>query len=334
MPEKLNLALTYHKRMGQEKRVQEKTKSGFHLRNKHRERYDFEQLIKTSPELDAYVRPNKYGDKSIDFASPDAVKALNSALLKHHYGIEYWSIPKGYLCPPIPGRADYMHHIADLLADSNKRIIPRGANIRVLDIGVGANCIFPILGNREYGWSFVGTDIDPNAITSASEIVEKNAVLTQNVECILQTDQLSFFKGIIENDVYFDFTVCNPPFHSSAKEARESTMRKTRNLKLKKKSRLNFGGKSAELWCEGGERQFVRSMIYESKKFATSCFWFTTLVSKQTNLKAIHEALSIVSAIDVKEIQMQQGNKVSRIIAWTFLTEKQRSIWAESKWRR
>ena len=94
---------------------------------------------------------NPYGKQTINFFNPQAVKALNKALLVTHYGIRYWDIPKNYLCPPIPGRADYIHYIADL-------IDPEGVNMmvkeecddqprrqcRCLDIGVGANCIYPL----------------------------------------------------------------------------------------------------------------------------------------------------------------------------------------------
>jgi 23S rRNA (adenine1618-N6)-methyltransferase len=40
-------------------------------------------------------------------------------------------------------------------------------------IGIGANCIYPIIGNAEY-WSFVGTDIDEKAIENCSTIIEAN----------------------------------------------------------------------------------------------------------------------------------------------------------------
>ena len=99
-------------------------KTVLHPRNKHRDRYDFKQLIATYPEFSKYVKPNAFGDESIDFANPKAVKWLNKALLKLYYSIEYWDIPAGYLCPPIPGRADYIHHIADLLGSSNFGKIP------------------------------------------------------------------------------------------------------------------------------------------------------------------------------------------------------------------
>jgi 23S rRNA (adenine1618-N6)-methyltransferase len=116
-------------------------KTALHPRNKHRERYDFQALVTTCPELGKYVKLNVYEDESIDFANPKAVKWLNKALLKHYYNMEYWDIPTGYLCPPIPGRADYIHHIADLLAGSNNGKIPTGSRIKCMDIGVGASCV-------------------------------------------------------------------------------------------------------------------------------------------------------------------------------------------------
>jgi 23S rRNA A1618 N6-methylase RlmF len=49
-----------------------------------------------------------------------------------------------YLCPPFLEETDYIHYIADLLASSNNGIIPKHA-VQGLDIGVGANCIYPIM---------------------------------------------------------------------------------------------------------------------------------------------------------------------------------------------
>lgn len=78
---------------------------------------------------------------SVNFADPLAVKTLNKALLAHFYGVTHWDIPDGFLCPPVPGRADYVHHLADLLADDNGGVVPKQAT--VLDIGTGANLIYP-----------------------------------------------------------------------------------------------------------------------------------------------------------------------------------------------
>ncbi|MFA5971745.1 MAG: 23S rRNA (adenine(1618)-N(6))-methyltransferase RlmF [Lentimicrobiaceae bacterium] len=318
------------------KREYPKIKSQLHPRNKHRERYDFQQLIESSPELAKYVKVNNYDDESVDFFNPEAVKTLNKALLKQYYDIENWDIPRNYLCPPIPGRADYIHYIADLLGSKNNGKIPIGDKIKCLDIGVGANCVYPIIGNKEYGWSFIGADIDPVAIKSASTIVELNPFLKEKIELRLQQNPKDIFRGIIRNDEYFDLSICNPPFHASLAEAKSGSMRKLTNLTKKKitKPILNFGGQSNELWCEGGEEKFAETMIRQSKQFSDSCFWFSTLISKESNLRSIYEALRKVEALEVKTIPMGQGNKIGRIVAWTFLPREQQFIWAKTKWNR
>ena len=300
----------------------ENTKAKLHPRNRHRERYAFKQLIESSPELGPFVGPNKYGDESIDFFDPAAVKMLNKALLKYFYSIENWDIPKGYLCPPIPGRADYIHHIADLLSNKNDGKISTGNQIKCLDIGVGASCVYPIIGVKEYGWTFVGSEIDPIAIESANQIIESNSTLKGKIEIRMQPKKTSFFGGIIQENERFDLSICNPPFHASPEEAQSGTLRKLRNLKNKKikKPALNFGGKNHELWTEGGEKEFVQNMIFESIQFSKSCKWFSTLISKESNLQMVYKVLKKARASEVKTIQMGQGNKTSRIVAWTFLS--------------
>ena len=144
----------------------------------------------------------------------------------------------------------------------------------------------------------------------------------------LQQNKRFIFTGILNEKV--DVSICNPPFHSSLKEAQKANNRKTKNLGLKKD--LNFGGQHNELWCEGGELKFIRDMIFESRRFKTDCFWFTTLVSKKENLKPIYRTLKKVEATDVKTIEMGQGNKVSRIVCWTFLSSSQQNQWTVERW--
>jgi 23S rRNA (adenine1618-N6)-methyltransferase len=307
-------------------------KGVLHQRNKHNSRYDLDALTVTSPDLLTFVAINKYGDQSIDFADPNAVKKLNKALLKHFYQIDFWDIPEGYLCPPIPGRADYIHYAADLLASSNHQTIPKGKKIKVLDVGIGANCVYPIIGHQEYGWSFVGSDIDDIAIRAAKNIVEVNAALKNNVEVRLQSAKQEIFKNIIHKEEKFDLTVCNPPFHASAEEANAGSQRKNRNLGNRNYADpvLNFGGKNTELWTKGGEVVFIGKMIEESKLYKTQCFWFTSLVSKSENLGGIYAMLDRAEVAEIRTSEMRTGNKISRIVAWTFLNEKQQEDWAKN----
>lgn len=293
-------------------------KTILHPRNKHRSNYDFVALTKSLPALKSYVAINKYGNESIDFSDPAAVKTLNKALLSHFYNIANWDIPEGYLCPPIPGRADYIHYLADLLEEEEPLL--NGKNIKVLDIGIGANCVYPIIGHQEYGWTFVGTDIDPLAVKAAKAIVAANPDLSPHVEVRHQPNKNQIFQGVIKPGDSFTISMCNPPFHSSAEEANAGSKRKLQNLgKHKgKETTLNFGGQAAELWTEGGEITFIRKMIDESKVVASQCKWFSSLVSKSANLPFIYASLDRAGVTYYNTIDMAQGQKISRFVVWTF----------------
>ena len=321
--------------MAQAKKSFPQQKSELHARNLHRSRYDFPQLIKSCLELAPFVSPNQYNDLSINFSDPLAVKMLNKALLKHFYDIQYWDIPKDYLCPPIPGRADYIHYLADLLSLNNNGQIPTGHAVHVLDIGVGANCIYPIIGRQCYGWKFVGSDIHSASVKSAQFIVEANPNLKKGIQIRQQKTPSNIFKGVIKPTDRFDLTLCNPPFHASQDEANATATQKLRKLgKTVDRSKvvLNFGGQKNELWCDGGEERFVCQMVQESTQFAEQCLWFSTLVSKKTTLPMLLNTLRKSGAVDVKTIKMAQGQKESRFVAWTFLDSKQQQAWKNARW--
>ncbi|MDM9653977.1 23S rRNA (adenine(1618)-N(6))-methyltransferase RlmF [Pseudomonas wenzhouensis] len=312
-------------------------KGQLHPRNRHQGRYDFPALINASPELGQFVITNPYGKPSIDFANPAAVKVFNRALLAQYYGIRHWDIPDGYLCPPIPGRADYLHNLADLLATDNDGQIPRGARVYALDIGVGANCIYPLIGHCEYAWHFIGADIAPAALASARAIVTANPQLASGIELRQQANAEHIFLGLLDSEERIDLTLCNPPFHASADEASSGSTRKWRNLgKLdpqRKLPVLNFGGQAAELWCPGGEAAFLKRMASESAQVAEQVLWFSSLVSKGGNVELLQGWLARAGAVEVRILGMSQGQKQSRLVAWTFKDGQARSAWRDSRWR-
>ncbi|MEO5762017.1 MAG: 23S rRNA (adenine(1618)-N(6))-methyltransferase RlmF [Vicinamibacteria bacterium] len=297
-------------------------KDRMHPRNRFRAGYDFARLMKSTPDLAAFVKPNAYGNESINYFDPLAVKTLNRALLRDAYGLTKWDIPAGYLCPPIPGRSDYLHYAADLLSDGRADAIPRGPSTRVLDVGMGANCIYPLIGAREYGWSFVGTEIDREAVSWAQKTVASNPSVNGLIACRFQPARRECFKGVIEEGEVFALVISNPPFHGSAEEAAEGNARKRRNLSGSRTApsaaSLNFGGQSRELWCPGGELGFVMRMIRQSVAFGDRVGWFTTLVSKGAHLPRLHEVLAEVNPMSARTIEMAQGQKQSRLLAWTF----------------
>ena len=300
--------------------IRRAAKAAMHARNRFRDGYDFQQLVAASPSLAPFVKPNAYGDVSIDYAAPAAVAALNRALVASAYGLTSWDVPPGYLCPPIPGRSDYVHHLADLLAGHDPSAIPRGPSVAVLDIGVGANCVYPLIGASEYGWRFVGTDIDPVACDWARKLAKANTTVADLIECRLQPSPTDCFNGGLVPGERFAASMCNPPFHASAEDAAASSRRKQRNLGGRPAAARtsNFGGSAGELWCDGGELGFVQRMITQSRAVPDRCRWFTTLVSKSEHLPRLHAALRHVQAAEVKTVDMGQGQKQSRILAWTF----------------
>lgn len=301
------------------------TKTKLHPRNQHSEGYDFVRLVAQTPELEAFTVLNPLGQTTIDFQDVGAVRMLNRALLKTHYNVDFWDIPAGYLCPPIPGRVDYIHYLADLLAESNNQDIPRGSQIKALDIGTGASLVYPLTGQSEYGWHFTGVDVDAGALKSARKICEFNKL---KISLRRQDDPENIFRGVIESKDAFHVTMCNPPFHSSMEQANKGTQRKWANLGKGHSQKLNFGGQNAELWCPGGEIKFVARMVEQSMEFAGQCLWFTSLVSKKDNLQPLGRILARARVADFRVVEMAQGQKTSRFIAWTYVKKNQRTLFA------
>lgn len=302
------------------------TKPGLHPKNPHREGYDFAKLCAACPELERHLVQAPHGGPSIDFSKPTSVTALNKALLRAYHGIQQWELPPGLLCPPIPGRLDLLLHAADLLEKERPKNSP-SKPVRVLDIGTGANCIYPLLGYSVLGWDFVGTDISEKGLKWAQNLLDANPGLSSHVELRLQPERRRILQGILAEGEVFDLTVCNPPFHASAEEAAAASGRKQRNLAKggPVSGRLNFGGLSHELWCPGGERSFVGRLIRESAEFPQAARWFTSLVSQSANLPFLEHTLQHVRAPRVRIIDMAQGQKKSRLLAWSFMREEARS---------
>jgi len=284
------------------------TNKGLHPKNKHKNGYDFKLLIKFNLALKEFVFINDYGNESIDFSNPKAVKELNKSLLFSEYSIKTWDFPDENLCPPIPGRVDYIHHLADLISSEEKEV-------KILDIGTGATCIYPLLGVAEYNWNFVATDIDLDSLDTAQDIIDDNH-LEQKIELRQQVNEDYILTGILNEKEQFTATMCNPPFYASAKEAQGANRRKTRNLG--NNSLRNFSGNNNELWYVGGEKAFLHNYLYQSSLFKKSAKWFTSLVSKKENIASLQKSSKKLGVKEFKIIPMYQGNKVTRIVAWRY----------------
>ena len=158
---------------------------GLHPKNKFNKGYDFEKLIIDNPILKDFVFKNSYENLSIDFSNPVAVKELNKGLLFSFDKISIWDFPDENLCPPIPGRLDYIHHLADLLSSEEP--------IKILDIGTGATCIYPLLGVASFDWKFVAKN-NIGIWHNLTPILEDKRINN------LSEDELTKIRDIIDAD--------------------------------------------------------------------------------------------------------------------------------------
>jgi len=76
-----------------------------------------------------------------------------------------------------------------------------------------------------------------------------------------------------------------------------------------------------------GEAGFIRRIIEESRALADRILWFTSLVSRSAELPGLRRALQQAGAVEVRVVPMAQGQKQSRFLAWSFLSEADRKAW-------
>ncbi len=279
--------------------------------------YNFKKLVKALPELAKYVISSPSGIQTIDFGNPTAVKFLNKALLKTDFQVEYWDIPAGFLCPPVPSRLRYLQAMAELLAEDGL-----SEYIKCLDIGTGANLIYPLLGAKALKWAFVGSDISVEAIKNSQEIIAKNK-LEKQIEVRLQANAPDIFRGVILPDERFSLSICNPPFFESDEAAQKISQQKA--YRLGTAPERNFAGKNHELACPGGEVKFLDSIAYQSKFFGNQVLWFSSLVSQKEYLNGLYKVLKKNKVSEMRTLPIKVGNKISRVVAWTYFDKENRN---------
>ena len=332
-----------------------------HPRNSFRGSYDLDALVRAYPPLGPHVilppceKSSGSGEPmrpTIDFSDSVAVRCLNCALLVRDYGLSpVWAdiMPSDTLVPPIPGRADYVHHLADILRECTAVTsvremdegkywsgLPTGPGVRVLDLGTGASCVYPLIGASIYGWSFIASEVHLPSFKSAHKIVDANS-LSRLIDVRRQDDPNKLFEGIWRKGELIDFVMCNPPFYGSAEAFQKENARKVRNLASNVRSRNglggrrrsgvgrdkrvtgggggsnNFGGSASELWCPGGEVAFVTRMIEESAAYADRCLWFSSLVSRRDNLPKILEKIrSNTKQVQERDMRIRQKDAGKR----------------------
>ena len=290
---------------------------------------DFHKLAEKYPPLARFL--SRKEENSFNAQDPEAMSTLINALFVVDFDIPEWQgVPEGYLLPSITRSLNYLHFLEDLLVESKnlsdyftteseeashtdkkprlETQVDENKLIYVLDVGVGASCVFPLLGcSLHENWKFVGLDIDEKAISMAKINSKKFQDRIEIRKAI--TGELSRPK-IVDNiklNEKFHCLMCNPPFFS---------------FEEKNDNPRSFGGTSLERWCEGGEVAFVSSLIEESKNCQTNILWFTSMLGKKESIRPLLKKLNWeTTCTTIRTFRLDQGNKNRWVIAWSFFTE-------------
>ena len=264
---------------------------------------DFLILIKEFPELKKYIikHDEKIEEFSFDWSNNDLSLLMTKSILNYYFNIKYYDIPKGFLIPPVPSRLNYLNLINELIKDIEKE------NIIGVDIGTGANIIYPILGNSIYCWKFICSEINNESYNNAKIILQNNN-LEKNITLIKQANKNNIFITILNQENKYTFSMCNPPYYDYEQE-----------IKIEEKKRdteFNFD----EVYYKKGELGFFERYFEESICYKKNIFLFTILIGKKSNSEIIYDKINsynnIIKLCDIKKIMT--GNNVRYIIYWSF----------------
>ncbi|KAF4692975.1 hypothetical protein FOZ60_012204 [Perkinsus olseni] len=229
-----------------------------HPRNRHIKPVDYKELsIKTGcEELAQYVYHNRFGGYSINYNNRNAVKCLTKCILLHLYNIKGWTVPDGCLIPPVPTRENYVHHLADLIHPQQQQSSSkcyRDTSVKGIDVGIGGNGIYSLLGSALYGWQMIGTEVSQESIDNVQSIIDNNKDIV-NITIKKQEDKMKIFEGCIDLEDTYTFSMCNPPFYENDDNNKDAMMNRN--------PYKDYGGSTVEMRCQGGELGFLTRSIH------------------------------------------------------------------------
>ena len=141
-----------------------------------------------------------------------------------------------------------------------------------------------------------------NAVAAYPQVVD-----SKKTE-LLDVDTLG--RSITNGPAKFDFCMTNPPFYATEEEA--TTDRKGDG---RSRTDMNVG----EGVYPGGEIQFVRDMIADSRELTDTVTWYTSMVSKKSSLVELKRELrSQLGQGAVRTATFVQGKTTRWGIAWTY----------------
>nr|XP_004932187.1 U6 small nuclear RNA (adenine-(43)-N(6))-methyltransferase isoform X2 [Bombyx mori] len=184
-------------------------------------------------------------------------------------------------------------------------------SLRVLTKCTGACAIYPLLAAVKNQWLMYGTETDANSLKVAQENIQKNN-LQDLIKLKINTTSSIIDYLFTENEtVYYDFCMCNPPFYSTMMELWES------RSPARPPPKNGFTGSPQELITEGGELEFCRKLIAESKKYCYNILIFTSMIGHKFNLAQLIDDLKSDN-INYTHTEFCQGRVTRWGLAWTF----------------
>ncbi|XP_035692171.1 RNA N6-adenosine-methyltransferase mettl16-like isoform X1 [Branchiostoma floridae] len=288
-----------------------------HPRNKYKNNPpDFAVLAKKYPDFAQYVTYNKSETRGfINFKDPEAMRCLTCTLLKEDFGLEV-EIPNDRLIPTLPLRLNYIHWIEDLLQGMDDVTKEAGDSGKVtgIDIGAGACCIYPLLGCTLNGWNFLATEVDPTSYTYAVNNVSRNNKQDNITVKSVKRDE-GLLKFLNEDESYFDFCMCNPPFYANDLEAQG--LLPDRGSERPLPSSISTASE-AERVASGGEVGHVSRIILESLQLQQRIGFYTSMLGKKSSLKPLKEMLKENGIENFTCTEFCQGRTMRWGIVWTF----------------
>jgi 23S rRNA (adenine1618-N6)-methyltransferase len=299
-----------------------------HPRNPYNAPINIAELARQFPDVcDHVISRSSNGRVVYDWHAPGATYAVTRALLARDFELD-WQQPLHHLCPPVPGRLNYLLWLQDLVQQDAVAAAAPPAGICVADIGTGASAIFPLLGARRFGWSFVALDSSADALAHARSNVERNGL--QHLITLGLVPHDGSIVSALDSFPAVTHTMCNPPFFSSSSSAawRQRVLAADGGGEQNGNSVIGGGGMAAcaalepELFTEGGEVAFMSKIIQQSA--ASPCRqrvkWFTCMVGIKADLAALKAACAAAGALQVRTTTFFQGQTLRWGLAWTFVT--------------
>ncbi|KAK2580896.1 hypothetical protein KPH14_005966 [Odynerus spinipes] len=277
-----------------------------HPRNKYKKGSDFKRLAVLYPEFRKVAAADLTGKVHIDFKNEETLRILTEILLKHDFDLTV-KIPPNKLVPTLPLRLNYVLWIEDLMTYSS---FTEMEDVKGVDIGTGAVCIYPLLLAKMYKCHMLGTEIDETSIKAAVENVNNNNL--QDLIKVIKVDKDKILQETLEEHETFHFVMCNPPFFETGDSS---------DKVLKQQPPRNAPtGSCQELSVEGGEKSFVTRMIEESMQIGDRIKIYTTMLGRKSNLLYFLKLLKKHDISNFTWTEFCQGHTKRWGLAWSFLS--------------